>query len=422
MFKKITNSGVTTALKLLLRFRPSPEPKVFRGAGSMQDLARHIATGGLDAVLLITTGSFVKRKALDPIVEVFRSRNIRVEVFDDVPPNPSLEVVERGAELCRRKKCGAIYAYGGGSVIDAAKGIAAQVGNEVPARELIGLFKLKRKALPLYVVPSTAGSGSEVSNAAVLSDPETHQKLFLFDHKVVPLAIALDPKATVTLPPAITAATGMDAMTHAVESYLSRIPDGKSEEMAVSAVKGIFQSLPAAYKEGSDLAAREAMAKAAYEAGVAFTRSGLGFVHAISHQITAFYGVPHGVANAVILPHVLQFSKPKAAPALARLARAAGLADPGKGDGHLADLFIEQIRRLSAELDLPTGFPEMKEEDFGAIARNAIKEATFNFPVPKMMKPADCRAILARLKEGRPPGVAAKDSTVSSPVLSLGAM
>lgn len=367
----------------------------------MQKLAGYASSTDIEAVLLITTEGVVKRKGIEPIIEVFRSKNIRVELLSDIPPNPTLDVVERGGKLCQDKECGAIYAYGGGSVIDAAKGIAAQVGNNVPARKLIGLFKLRRKALPLYVVPSTAGSGSEVTNAAVLSDPETHQKGFLFDHKVVPLAIALDPYATATLPPALTAATGMDAMTHAIESYISKISDKKSEALAVSAIRSIFQNLPKAHKRGNDLEAREAMANASYEAGVAFTRSGLGFVHAISHQITAFYEVPHGVANAVILPYVLQFSMPKTAPDLATLARVIGIADTGEGDEHMAGLFIEQVRKLSSELALPTGFPKMKEQDFGTIARNAIKEATFNFPVPKMMNAADCQVILKGLKEGK---------------------
>lgn len=400
MFQTIANAGLTATLILLLRFYPSPEPKVFRGQGSMQELAGQVAADGHKSVLLVTTNGFVKRKTIEPILEALREHGIRVEIYSDIPPNPTLDLVERGSALCHERNCEAIYAFGGGSVLDAAKGIAAQVGNEVPARQLIGIFKLRKKAHPLYMVPSTSGSGSEVSNVAVLSDPDTHQKLFLFDHKSVPLAVALDPLATATLPPGITAATGMDAMTHAIESYISRIADQKSAELASSAIRAIFEHLPSAYREGDNLWARESMANAAYEAGEAFTRAGLGFVHAISHQITAFYGVPHGVANAVILPHVLEVSKSKAAPALAQLAKENGLEKPGMDNDQLADLFIEKIRQLSAELELPTGFPEMKDTDFPTIAKNAIKEATFNFPVPKMLTSSECQAILARLKQG----------------------
>ncbi len=400
MKNQITNYGLTFALKSLLRFYPIPEPRVFRGAGSIQELARHVATDSLESVLLITSKYFVAEKKIDPIIEVFRNKDIHVEIFSDVPPNPSLDVVERGAELCRSKNCGAIYAFGGGSVIDAAKGIAAQVGSNAPARKLIGLFKVKGKALPLFVVPTTSGSGSEVTNAAVLSDPETHQKLFLFDHKIVPLAIALDPNATLTLPPKFTAATGMDALTHAIESYISKISDKRSEELAESAISTIFEYLPKAYNEGQDLHAREKMAVASYEAGIAFSRSGLGFVHAISHQITAFYGIPHGAANAVILPYVLRASISKAAPALAKLARTVGILDEGKRDEDLADLFIEKVRTLSMQLELPAAFPEMDEKDFETIAGNAVKEASFNFPVPKMLHPEDCIEILRMLKAG----------------------
>ena len=399
MIKHLVNAGLTLSLKSLLRFYPSPEPQVFRGAGAMEELARHAALeGDLEAILLITS----KRFDVAAIVDVFEASGVRVETFTDVPPNPSLEVVEQGADLCRATNCGAIYAYGGGSILDAAKGIAAQVGNQVPARKLIGLFKMRCKALPLFAVPSTSGSGSEVSNAAVLSDPQSHQKQFLFDHKVVPLAIALDPRATVTLPPGMTAATGMDALTHAVESYVSRVSDERSERLAVSAVSAIFASLPEAYRAGGDLAARQRMAVAAYEAGVAFTRSGLGFVHAISHQLTAFYGIPHGVANAVLLSHVLAASKSKAAPALAKLARSVGIADEGRGDHHLADRFIGEVRDLSAELDLPRAFPEMDPGDFTTIAENAIKEATWNFPVPTMLSPRQCREILGAVRDGLP--------------------
>jgi len=401
MINKIINTGLTLSLKSLLRFYPAPEPLVFQGTGSMEDLITHMKRMDLESVLLITTHSFVKNRRIDSVLKAFANARIRVEIFTGVPPNPSLDDVEKGSALCREKHCGAIYAMGGGSVIDAAKAMAAQVGNHVPAKKLMGLFKVRRKALPLYVVPTTSGSGSEVTNAAVISDPVTHQKGFLFDHKVVPLAIALDPIASRSLPPSMTAATGMDALTHAIESYVSKISDEKAERMAISAISTIFEILPNVYTDGHDLSAREKMAVASYEAGIAFTRSGLGFVHAISHQLTAFYQIPHGVANAVILPHVLQISKPKITPALARLARVIGVGAADQDDDSLADMFIAAIEGLSAKLGLPNGFPEIREADMERIATNAIKEATFNFPVPMMLKPSDCKAILLRLKKNK---------------------
>lgn len=397
----IINFVITVTLGLLLRFNPPPEPRVYKGEGSIKKLALHVAAGELKSVFMITTEGMIRRRKIEPIIEVFTEKGIRVEVFTDVPPNPPLDVVEKATALCLEYDCGAVFAHGGGSVIDAAKGIAAQAGNGVPIKKLIGLFKLKRKALPLYIVPSTAGSGSEVSNTAVLSDSETHQKLFLLDNKVVPLAVALDPIATVGLPKSMTAATGMDAMTHAIESYISKVPDKKSEELSASAIASIIKHLPKAYEQGENLKARLEMATAAYDAGVAFTRSGLGLVHAISHQLTAYYGIPHGVANAVILPYVLRYSTPIVVCQLANLARTVGIGNASYSDNELADCFIERIRELSKTLELPTGFPEIKEEDFDSIAALAIKQATYSFPIPKMMSFNDCKAILSLLKEGR---------------------
>jgi alcohol dehydrogenase len=401
VFSTITNIFITAALRLLLMLKPPPEPRVFKGEGSTEKLARHVADEEFKSVLIVTSEGMVRRGRVEPIIKLFGERGIRVEVFTDVPPDPPLDVIEEATTRCLENDCEAVFAYGGGSVIDAAKGIAAQAGNGVPIKKLIGAFKLKSDALPLYAVPSTAGSGSEVSNVAVLSSPKSRRKLFLLDNKVVPLAVALDPIATVDLPKAMTAATGMDALTHAVESYISTISDKKSEELSLASIAAIFNQLPRAFEQGEDLEARTAMAAAAYDAGVAFTRSGLGYVHAVSHQLTAYYGIPHGVANGVILPYVLRFSKPGVAAKLANLARAVGMGGATDDDNALADGFIERVRELSNALELPAGFPEIEDKDMDDIAAGAIKQATSSFPVPKMMSLQDCKAILSLLKEGR---------------------
>jgi alcohol dehydrogenase len=295
----------------------------------------------------------------------------------------------------RAEGCEAVLAIGGGSPMDAAKVISAAATNDRPLARLEGLMKVRKAPMPLYALPTTAGTGSEVTLAAVVSDTDTHTKKFFVDPKLIPLMTALDPELMLGLPAPITAATGMDALTHAVESYIAKTSTDQTERYAVAAVRLIFENLPKVYADGSDVEARKAMALASYYAGFAFTRTSVGYVHAIAHHFGAFYGTPHGLANAIVLPHVLEFSADAAAGRLAALARAIGLdaADDAAG----ARAFIDAVRGLEEVVGIPSTLDALRREDIERIATGALAEAHANYPVPRYMSEQECQAMLARM-------------------------
>jgi alcohol dehydrogenase class IV len=279
--------------------------------------------------------------------------------------------------------------------MDAAKVIAAMATNRVPLEKLEGPMKVRKLPAPFFAIPTTAGTGSEVTLAAVLSDPDTHAKKFFIDPKLLPLMTALDPSLMTGLPPHITAATGMDALTHAVESFLSRTSNEKTEVYARTSIRLVFDHLHSAYSEGHVIESRKAMALASYYGGLAFTRTSVGYVHAIAHTFGAFYGTPHGLANAIALPHVLEFSKDTARGRLAAMAELIGL--EGGSEAERADRFIAAVRDLMAKLDISEKLDALRAEDIPSIARQALGEAHLNYPVPRYMSQSQCEALLQQI-------------------------
>ena len=279
--------------------------------------------------------------------------------------------------------------------MDVAKVIAAMATNGGDARKLEGMMRVRQPPMPLYAIPTTAGTGSEATIAAVVSEPDTHTKRFFVDPKLLPAMAALDPDLMVGLPKPITAATGMDALTHAVESFLSRTSTPRTEAHALRATRMIFDQLPRAHARGDDLSARKAMALASYDAGIAFTRTSVGYVHAIAHGFGAHYGTPHGLANAIALPRVLAFSRPAVAGRLARLGEAIGL--PAGSEDAQAEGFIGAVRDLEAKVEIPETLEALREEDVAPIAREALAEAHLNYPVPRYMSQGECEALLREM-------------------------
>jgi len=276
--------------------------------------------------------------------------------------------------------------------MDASKLIAALAANRVPARKLEGPMKVRRMPPPLYAIPTTAGTGSEVTIAAVISETDSHTKRFFVDPKLLPRMVALDPNLMTGLPQPITAATGLDALTHAIESYVSRTSSPVSEEYATQSIRLVFEHLPHAYANGDDLEARQAMALASYYGGLAFTRTGVGYVHAIAHTFGARYGTPHGLANAIALPHVLEFSLNAASPRLAALADLIG--ETGGSEAERAERFVTRVRELMEKVGIPSCLPSLREEDIPGIAKQALAEAFLNYPVPRYMGQAQCEQLL----------------------------
>jgi len=376
---------------------PDRVPMTLLGAGSSKDLCTAIAQAGAKKILIVTDAMLVKLGLVEQVTRCLDASGVAWCIYDGVEPDPTSEQVAAGLAVLRRERCDSILAVGGGSPMDAAKVIAAAATNDKPLHKLEGLMKVRRAPLPLYAIPTTAGTGSEVTIAAVVSDPVTHAKKFFVDPKLLPLMTALDPSLMIGLPPPITAATGMDALTHAIESYLSKTSTDQTERWASAAIRLIFANLPKAYSEGTDVEARSAMALASYYAGLAFTRTSVGYVHAIAHQLGAHYRTPHGLANATVLPHVLEFSMGPAQKRMADMARMIGL--DGSGDAALAKAFLEAVRQLARDVGIPPTLAALKAGDISAIARDALAEAHMNYPVPRYMETHDCEQLVYQLLE-----------------------
>jgi alcohol dehydrogenase len=377
-----------------------PRPTLFVGPGSAQRLCTSLGQFGLKRVMIVTDAVLVKLGLVEPLKRTLEAQGIDVAVHDGITPDPTYPVLQAGYEAVKAHRSDAILAVGGGSVIDAAKVIDAMVVTGKSPERLIGMLKVSKPMLPLYAIPTTAGTGSEVTVAAVVTDPVAHVKSAVIDPKLVPLGAALDPELMRGMPKPITAATGMDALTHAVEAYLNRWPHAETAQHCLAAVRLIFGNLQRAYEVGDDLAAREAMALASFYAGLAFTKAYVGYVHAFSHKIGGLYGVPHGLANAITLPYVLDFlvDEPRARDRLADLAVAIGAGAASEPRDVLAQRFVARVRELNRAVGIPDKLVALKPTDVPEIARAAMVEASRDYPVPKIMALAESEALLRRMQ------------------------
>jgi alcohol dehydrogenase class IV len=377
------------------RVVPIPEPVLLVGAGSAARLGEAIGDFGHRRLLLVTDGVITKLGLMKPLTDALRAAGAEFTVFDEVTADAPIPLVERGLAVFVKQKCDAIVAFGGGSVMDAAKVIALAAANHKAPRALAGYFRGRHGPAPIYAVPTTAGTGSEVTVAALISDPVEGRKYVVADTRIVPDMAALDPTLMVGLPPDVTAATGMDALTHAVEAFVSGWATPYTDRMALAAVAMIWQHLPVAWRDGSNLAAREKMALASTYAGLAFTRANVGNVHALAHQLGGRYHTPHGLANAILLPSVLRFELPGCTPQLARLAARVGVA--GSSDKGRAQHFIDAVQAFGEALGIPRTLAALRESDIPALAKAACREADTNYPVPRRMTEADAQALLRAL-------------------------
>lgn len=376
-----------------------PRPTAFVGADSALRLCHSIGQFGFRRVMIVTDAVLVKLGLIDPIRRALEEEGIDVAVHDGITPDPTYPVLQAGHEAVRAHRSDAILAVGGGSAIDAAKVIGAMAVTGKSPAQLIGMLKVSKPMMPLFAIPTTAGTGSEVTVAAVVTDPVKHAKSAVIDPKLVPLAAALDPALMRGMPKPITAATGMDALTHAVEAHMNRWPHAETPLHCISAARLIFANLARSYENGDDLEAREAMALASFYAGLAFTKAYVGYVHAFSHKVGGMYGVPHGLANAIILPYVLDYIKdaPLAEERLAGLAVAIGAGTSTEAPAALAAKFVERVRELNRTVGIPEKLAALEADDIPEIARAAMIEAHRDYPVPKNMSLGEAEALLRRL-------------------------
>jgi len=397
-FIKVTFYKMLMAgLKLAVKFIPQPPPIIFSGCNSSMELAQLIINQDYKRVLIVTDEILIQLGLANDICHLFQKHNVEVVFYDQVTPDPNEIIVENGVKLAKEYNCDVVLGLGGGSSLDAAKMIAVLAKSTKSVKDVAGLLKIKQLGLPLFLLPTTSGTGSEVTMAAVITDSVNKTKLLVISPKTMPVATALDAILMKGMPAKITADTGFDALTHAIEAYLSTHASEQTNRYALIAIKLIFKQLPVAYKQGDNLEARQALALASCYAGLAFTKAGLGYVHAISHQIGAKYHLPHGKTNAAVLPLVLSFTASASEHRLANLAKEIGLGTSNSSNTEMTELFIQAVSSLQKEVAIERTLPSIAIEDVSDIAKAALKEAHYLYPVPKYLDLPTCEKLIEQL-------------------------
>lgn len=369
---------------------------VFFGKGAIEklpDILKEYRAGNI----MVLHGSSVKRAGLaDRVIEEIKKAEAKVIVFEGVVPDPTNDVVETTAELARKEEIDVFIAVGGGSCIDLAKAVNVLMTNPGPIGQYGGIGKVEKPVLPLIAIPTTAGTSSEVTNVVALTDTEAVCKYVIIDNKLVPDKVIADPEFTRTMPPSVTAATGMDAITHAVESYISNMATPLTEYHSLKAFQIFYENLPKAAADGSDMEAREQMMLGCIIAGFGFSNANLGLVHGIAHTLSAHFHLPHGMANAAVLPYVLEYNADSCPEKMTELARAIGLSVSGdrKKD---QELLPEALLKLTKELKIKTLSEQgIKEEDLDMLAEDVLKEPVLGFNPKQGVTKEDVLAILRR--------------------------
>ncbi|MEB1810200.1 MAG: iron-containing alcohol dehydrogenase [Bacillaceae bacterium] len=386
--------------KIISHVLPWRKPVLLEGENSLRKLPKMIRDQEIRSVLIVTDQGITSLGLMDELLVGLRDYGINYVVYDKTVPNPTIENIEEALEMYLAHTCDGLVAFGGGSPMDCAKAVGARVARpDKSLEQMRGVLKVKKEIPPLFAVPTTAGTGSEATVAAVISNSKTHEKYPINDSVLIPDVAVLDPLLTVKLPPSITAMTGMDALTHAVEAYIGRSNTTETIQCSKEAVKLIFEHLHEAYSNGSNITARSHMQKASYLAGVAFTRAYIGYVHAIAHTLGGFYSVPHGLANAIILPHVLEYYGSAVQKPLAELADLIELTNERDTEEQKAKKFIAAIKQLNADMNIPEKVSGIVDTDIPLMVERAHKEANPLYPVPKILLRNDLVELFDRIKE-----------------------
>ena len=381
--RKIYCRAFQKAFHIAIPFLPYRKPKI---AGSVKELPEIIMRHKCTHVLIITDGGIMKLGLIRRLEKALKEAGIPYTIYDKTVANPTTVNVREALELYHREGCDAIIGFGGGSSMDCAKAVGAcSVKPNQSLAQMKGILKVHKKLPLLMAVPTTAGTGSETTLAAVITDADTRYKYAINDFPLIPRYAVLDPKVTLSLPPFITATTGMDALTHAVEAYIGNSTTIDTRRDALKAVKLIFENIDIAYEHGDNIQARRNMLHASFYAGCAFTKSYVGYVHAVAHSLGGQYNVPHGLANAILLPLVLREYGSCIDKKLHKLAIAAGLADKNTPDHEAAELFIQAIEEMKERFGIVNIVNEIQETDIPKLAHYADKEANPLYPVPKLM-------------------------------------
>lgn len=381
--RKIYCRTYQTVFRLALPFLPYRTPEV---VGSIKKLPEIILREKCGNVLIITDGQIMKLGLTRRLEKALTDSGIPYTIYDGTVANPTTENVADALALYRENGCDAIIGFGGGSSMDCAKAVGARaVKPKQSLAQMKGILKVHKKLPLLMAVPTTAGTGSETTLAAVITDAQTRHKYAINDFPLIPRYAVLDPKVTLSLPPFVTATTGMDALTHAVEAYIGNSTTHGTRKNAQMAVRLIFENLDSAYTNGADIDARRNMLHASYYAGCAFTKSYVGYVHAVAHSLGGEYNVPHGLANAVLLPYVLQEYGASIHKKLYQLSVAAGICTKDTPCEQAANAFIDEIKAMKQRFGIGNTIPQIREEDIPKLSHYADKEANPLYPVPVLM-------------------------------------
>lgn len=398
IFKKLYFRTYQTFFRIMIPLLPYREPKILKDIEGVFEVLKEKKIGKF---LLVTDKSIRDLGLTQMLEKMAQEKGIEFAVYDETVPNPTTQNVEDALKLYNENACQALIAFGGGSVMDCAKAVGARVARpNKPLSKMKGVMKVFKKIPLLIAVPTTAGTGSETTLAAVITDSETRNKYAINDFPLIPKYALLDANLTVGLPKHITATTGMDALTHAIEAYIGRSTTKRTRENALYAVKTIIKNLQNVYENGENLAGRQNMLLASYNAGLAFTKSYVGYVHALSHAVSGKYNVPHGLANAVILPYVLKKFAPKIYKQLWSLGVYAELFDVQTPKEVGAKLFIEKIEEMNEKMGIPTTISEIEDRDIPHLAITAEKEANPLYPVPVIFEAEQLEEIYREVRNG----------------------
>ena len=397
IFKKMYCRIFQMCFRIALPFLPYREPVIL---DSIKEIPNNLNKLSIKNILLITDKGIRNLGITKELEEVLSKNNINCIVYDETLPNPTIDNIESARKLYVESSCEALIAFGGGSPIDCAKAVGARIAYpKKTIGKLKGLLKIRRKIPLLIAIPTTAGTGSEVTLASVVSDPSIQHKYTLMDFNLIPRYAVLDPSVTVTLPKHLTSTTGLDALTHAIEAYIGRSTTIDTRKKAIEAIKLIFENIEEAYNNGSNLTARANMLKAAYLAGIAFSKSYVGYVHAVAHSLGGQYNIPHGLANAVLLPIVLEKYGKSIYKKLHKLSIEVGISSKDENKEESARKFIKAIYALNERMNIPKKLKGIKEEDIIIMSKHADKEANPLYPVPKLFNAKELEYFYYQVKE-----------------------
>ena len=383
VLKKVYCRVFQTAFRLAIPLLPYRTPKILHTVSEVPEL---LHTKNIQQVLIVTDPMIYAAGLTKTLEQALKNRNVSYTIYEKTVANPTTANVEEAKQLYIDRKCQALIGFGGGSSIDCAKIVGARVAKpRKSVAKMKGILQIRKKIPLLIAVPTTAGTGSETTLAAVITDSEPRHKFPINDFSLIPPYAVLDPNLTRTLPPALTASTGMDALTHAVEAYIGRSTTRETRAFAIQAVQLIFGNIEKAFRNGEDMDARENMLNAAFLAGAAFTKSYVGYCHAVAHSLGGKYNIPHGLANAVLLPVTLEAYGDSVYKKLKELAVAAGLCQETMDEKTAAEAFIRKIKDLNRAMNIPETLPNIQSADIPALARCADREANPLYPVPRFM-------------------------------------